>query len=47
MRGADMLDVALVQVRLHREALLPKNLMILRAGQWCQAKELDEYRAAS
>jgi hypothetical protein len=37
MRGADMLDVALVQVRLHREALLPENRMIPRAGQWCQA----------
>jgi hypothetical protein len=42
-----MLDVAHVQVRLHREALLPENLIILRAGQWRRAKELDEYRAAS
>src|SRR5262252_3079041 len=42
MRGTDVFDVVFVQVRLHRDALLPENLMILRARQWRQAKELDD-----
>src|ERR1700756_2019727 len=42
MRGADMLDIVLVEVRLHRDALLPENLMILRARQWRRAEELDD-----
>src|SRR5215475_2962222 len=42
MRGADVFHVVLVQVRLHRDTLLPENLMILRARQWRQAKELDD-----
>src|SRR5436309_13412543 len=29
MRGTDMLDVVPVEVRLHRDALLPEDLMIL------------------
>src|SRR5258708_20037967 len=42
MRGADMLDVVRVEVRLHRDALFPENLVILRARQWRQAEELND-----
>src|SRR5258708_17831044 len=42
MRGADMLDVVRVEVRLPRDALLPENLVTLRARQWRQAEELND-----
>ena len=42
MRGADVLDVVFVEVGVHRDALLPEHLMILRAGQRRQAEELED-----
>src|SRR5215470_3460089 len=44
MRGADVLNVVLVEVLLHRDALFPENLMILRTRQWRQAEELDDIK---
>ena len=42
MSDADMLYVIPVEVRLHRGALFPEVLMILRARQRRQAEELDD-----
>src|SRR6516165_8587918 len=42
MRGADVLDIVFIEVRVHRDAFLPENLMVLRARQRCQAEELDD-----
>jgi hypothetical protein len=33
MRGADVLDIVSIEVRVHRNAFLPENLMVLRAWQ--------------
>ena len=40
--SAGMFHVVCVEVRLHRDALLPEDLMVLRAGQRGQAEELDD-----
>jgi hypothetical protein len=40
MRGADVLDVVVVEI--HRHAASPQRLMILRAGQRRQAEKLHD-----
>src|ERR1700722_3268251 len=42
MGGADVFDIVFVEVRLHRDAVLPKRLVILRAGQRRQTEEFEK-----
>ena len=42
MRGADVLDVVFIEVRVHRDAFLPEDLMVLRARQRGEAEKLDD-----
>ena len=42
VRGADVLGVIFVKIRVHRHAIFPQRLMVLRTGQRRQAEELDD-----
>ena len=42
VRGADVLDVVDVEVRIHRSAGTPELLVVLRAGERRETEELDD-----
>src|SRR6202162_829841 len=42
MGGANVFDIVSVEVRVHSDAVHPKRLVILRAGQWRQTEKLEK-----